>query len=138
MDISLPLQVMFKGTNSGYWKVSFGLGDWMLGASWKPGRMCEWRWGALSGPQRSMRKPCSAKVMLTEPRILDSRTISATDHFGQGLVLSVPASINLRGGSTILGMSVMDIYSPVLEFSRETELVGYLYLYLYICLTEIG
>lgn len=111
MDISLPLQVTFKGTNSGYWKVSSSLGDWMLGASWKPGWMCERRWGALSDPQRSMRKPCSAKVILTEPRILDSRTISATDHFGQGLVPSVPASINLRGNSTIREMSIMNIYS---------------------------
>lgn len=50
-----------------------------------------------------------AKVMLMEPGTRDARTISATDHFGQCLMPSVPASIHCKGSSTILGMTVMDI-----------------------------
>ena len=34
VDISLTLQIMFKGTNSGFWMVWV---VWVLSAIWKPG-----------------------------------------------------------------------------------------------------
>lgn len=91
-------------------RLVFGVG-WMFGASWKP----DWDvWVGLGCCVWSMTdsgRPYSARVMVTQLGALDSRSITATVHCRQGLLPSVSAPVKLKGSSTILGMSVMDVYS---------------------------